>query len=136
MRLSTKGRYGLKAMYNLALRYGDGPVTLKTIAEDENISESYLEQIFLVLRNEKILDSIRGPKGGYMLARKPNEITVGDVLRALEGELSPAECVIEDYSCSKEDKCVTKEIWEKIKTSVDDVVDSITLDDMVRQEIN
>lgn len=136
MRLSTRGRYGLKAMHNLALRYGDGPITLKSIAEQEDISESYLEQIFLVLKNESILTSIRGPKGGYMLAKEPSKITVGQVLRALEGDLSPAECVVDNYSCSQDNTCVTKEIWERIKDSVDSVVDSITLQDMVNKTIN
>lgn len=134
MRLSTRGRYGLKAMYQLAMHYGEGPIPLKQIADKENLSENYLEQLVSQLRREGLLNSVRGAQGGYMLAMPPKDITVGNILRILEGNLAPADCIIEDdYECSNEDNCVTKLVWIKIKDSIDQVVDSITLQDMIEE---
>ena len=136
MRLSTRGRYGLKAMYQLAMHYGEGPIPLKQIADKENLSENYLEQLVSQLRKEGLLTSVRGAQGGYMLAMPPEEITVGNVLRVLEGNLAPADCIIEeDYGCENEENCVTKLVWIKIKDSIDEVVDSITLQDMIDESI-
>lgn len=132
MRLSTKGRYGLMAMSQLALDHGKGPISLKYIAEKQNLSESYLEQLFSTLRKNGLLTSVRGAQGGYMLSNEPSDITVGHILRALEGELGPAECVHDTISeCTKEDGCATKLVLIKIKDSIDEVIDSITLQDMV-----
>ncbi|WP_432401108.1 RrF2 family transcriptional regulator [Wukongibacter sp. M2B1] len=133
MRLSTKGRYGLKAMFELALSYGDGPTPLNTIAQKRNISVHYLEQLFATLRKAGLVKSIRGAQGGYILADKPENITVGDVLRTLEGPIAPSDCVIEneESDCSRVDYCITRVIWEKIKESIDSVIDSISLQDMV-----
>lgn len=132
MRLSTKGRYGLMAMSQLALEHGSGPIPLKYIAEKQNLSESYLEQLFSTLRKSGLLDSVRGAQGGYMLSRQPSHITVGHILRALEGDLGPAECVHDTINeCTKEDGCATKLVLIKIKDSIDEVIDSITLEDMV-----
>jgi len=136
MRLSTRGRYGLKAMYQLAIHYGEGPIPLKQIADKENLSENYLEQLVSQLRKEGLLTSVRGAQGGYMLAIPPREITVGNVLRVLEGDLAPADCIMEeDYGCENEENCVTKLVWIKIKDSIDEVVDSITLQDMIDESI-
>ena len=136
MRLSTRGRYGLKAMYQLAMHYGEGPIPLKQIADKENLSENYLEQLVSQLRKEGLLTSVRGAQGGYMLSMPPEEITVGNVLRVLEGNLAPADCIIEeDYGCENEENCVTKLVWIKIKDSIDEVVDSITLQDMIDESI-
>lgn len=132
MRLSTKGRYGLMAMFQLALEYGNGPIPLKYIAEKQNLSESYLEQLFSTLRREGLLTSVRGAQGGYELSKKPEDITVGEVLRALEGDMAPADCAGNDISeCAMEDSCVTKLVLVKIKESIDEVIDSITLRHMV-----
>lgn len=132
MKLSTKGRYGLKAMFQLAISENDGPVPLKQIAEKQNLSESYLEQLFSTLRKDGLLNSVRGAQGGYLLARAPEDITVGHILRSLEGELSPSDCIIEgEIDCERETICVTKNVWIKIKRSIDEVVDSITLRDMI-----
>ena len=137
MRLSTKGRYGLMAMSQLALENGSGPITLKYIAEKQNLSESYLEQLFSTLRKNGLLDSVRGSQGGYMLSRQPSDITVGHILRALEGELGPAECVHDTINeCTKEDGCATKLVLLKIKDSIDEVIDSITLEDMINDVKN
>lgn len=134
MKLSTKGRYGLKAMFELALNEDSStPLSLKYIAEKNGLSEQYLEQIFAVLKKNSLVNSIRGAQGGYFLSKSSDEITVGDVLRALEGPMAPAECVTgDDADCDKSDFCVTKTVWQKIKNSIDDVIDNVTLHDMVK----
>ena len=136
MKLSTRGRYGLKAMFQLGLYFGEGPIALNQIAVEQKLSESYLEQLFSALRKEGLINSVRGAQGGYMLSRKPEEITVGQILRCLEGDMAPSDCVMEvdGIQCSREDECVTKLVWLKIKGSVDDVIDSITLQDMLNDE--
>jgi Rrf2 family cysteine metabolism transcriptional repressor len=132
MKLSTKGRYGLKAMFYLAVHHGEGPIPLKHVAERQGISEHYLEQLAAGLRRAKLIKSVRGAQGGYMLSKHPKDITVGDVLRALEGPLAPADCVIEGehVECDYASFCVTRSVWEKIKNGFNEVVDSITLQDM------
>lgn len=133
MKLSTKGRYGLKAMFDLALHYGDGPISLKSIAERQLISDHYLEQLIACLRKAGLVKSVRGAQGGYMLADNPSKITVGDIIRVLEGPLSPSDCVSEDEpsSCDRADCCVTRTVWEKIRLSISEVIDSITLQNML-----
>lgn len=132
MKLSTKGRYGLKAMLDLAINNSQGQISLKSIAERQDISENYLEQLFAVLRKSGLVKSIRGSQGGYILAQQPEAITVGNILRALEGSLAPVDCVVETdpAKCSRSEECVTKFIWLKIRDSVNEVVDSITLEDL------
>lgn len=133
LKLSTKGRYGLKAMFDLAVHYGDGPIALKSIAERQIISDHYLEQLIAILRKAGLVKSVRGAQGGYMLATDPKNITVGDIIRTLEGPLAPSDCVMEDESkaCERANYCVTKGVWEKIRDSVNNVIDSITLEDML-----
>jgi Rrf2 family cysteine metabolism transcriptional repressor len=135
MKLSTKGRYGVKAMLDLAVHSSEGHIPLKSIAERQNISENYLEQLFALLRKEGIVKSIRGAQGGYMLAHDPQEITVGSILRALEGSLAPVDCVTENdpAHCDRAERCVTKSIWTKIRDKVNEVVDSITLKDLMEE---
>lgn len=132
MRLSTKGRYGLMAMFQLAQEYGNGPIPLRIIAEKQNLSDSYLEQLFATLRKDGLINSVRGAQGGYLLSDEPSQITVGTILRSLEGDLSPADCAGEDsIECIKEDSCATKLVLIRIKDSIDEVIDSITLKDMI-----
>lgn len=133
MKLSTKGRYGVKAMFELALSVGKGPIPLNSIADKQSLSVHYLEQLFSSLRKAGLVKSIRGAQGGYMLAKKPEDITVGDIIRTLEGPLAPADCVTDDDSkeCYKAEYCVTRTIWEKIRDSINNVVDGITLQDMI-----
>lgn len=130
MKLSTKGRYGLKAMFDLALHYGEQPISLSSIAERRNISLSYLEQLISQLRKSGVVKSVRGAQGGYILNGTPSEVTVGQVLRALE-QLAPVDCVTEDYDCSSSDFCVTRVVYQKILDSILDTVDNITLQDML-----
>lgn len=132
MILSTKGRYGLKAMFVLALNYGNGPISLTAIAEAQELSVNYLEQLILPLKKNKLVESIRGAQGGYLLSRPPTEITVGSILKTLEGPLTASECVNDEVGqCSNANYCVTRLIWEKITDSIDAVVESTTLQDMV-----
>ena len=120
------------AMSELALAHGEGPISLKKIAKNQDLSDNYLEQLFSVLKNDGLLNSVRGSQGGYMLSKAPKDITVGDILRSLEGNLAPADCVSHDEGeCCKDEACATKLVLMKIKNSIDDVVDSITLEDMV-----
>lgn len=133
MKLSTKGQYGVKAMFDLALNYGEEPVSLKSVADRQCVSEYYLEQLIAVLRRENLVKSIRGAQGGYVLARDPSEITVGEILNVLEGPLEISECLSEEAGpeCSKINYCATRLIWIKIRKAVNDVVNSITLKDMI-----
>lgn len=136
MKLSTRGRYGLKAMFELSMNYGQGPISLNIISERQNISLNYLEQLMAQLKKADLVESVRGKQGGYLLAKKPSEISVGDILLVLEGELAPTDCV-KEYSedeCTNADFCVTRIIYEKIKKSIDDVVYSITLQDMLEDQ--
>lgn len=135
MILSTKGRYGLKAVFELSVNYGLGPVSLKKISEKYNISESYLEQLFTKLRKDGYIETVRGPQGGYLLAREPKDITVGMILRTLEGEIKTSECVSKEV-CSRESICATRSIFEKIENSINDVIDNITLADMHEEQQN
>ncbi len=133
MKLSTKGRYGLRAMVDLALHYDEGYISLRHIAERQEISEGYLEQVFAMLKKEGLVRSARGAQGGYKLSYRPEDITVGMVLRALEGSLAPVDCVdgVNPSRCSRYDECVTKLIWEKMRDCLDEVVDSISLKDLI-----
>lgn len=135
MRLSTKGQYGLKAMFDLAVHYGDGPISLKSIAERQNISDHYLEQLVASLRKAGLVKSIRGAQGGYVLVRDPAEITVGDIIRVLEGPLAPTECTDEEdpKACYRASTCVVRTVWERIRDSIAEVLDSTTLADMVQE---
>ncbi len=137
MKLSTRGRYGLKAVFELAMHYGEGPIPLKDVANSQNLSESYLEQLFLSLRKDKIIESVRGAQGGYMLSRPPVEITVGEILRCLEGNMAPSACLDDEEGsvCSQEEECITKYVWSEIKKSIDEVIDSITLQDMIEKSL-
>lgn len=130
MKLSTKGRYGVKAMVDLAINYGDEPVSIKSISERQNVSEYYLEQLFSPLRKANLVKSIRGAQGGYVLSRPPEEITVSDIMEVLEGPVEISDC-IDDGSCSNIDCCATRLLWVRIKDSIDSVLKSTTLSDMV-----
>ncbi|SDY87953.1 RrF2 family transcriptional regulator [Tindallia californiensis] len=133
MILSTKGRYGLKAMFELGLHHGSGPVPLKVIAEKQRIPENYLEQLIAILRKAGLVKSVRGAQGGYMLMKQPEHISVADVLLTLEGPLAPSECVLDsdNSSCDNAEKCITRTVWEKILISIHDVIDTMTLQHMI-----
>ena len=132
MKISTKGRYAIRLMLDLALDTSGKPVILNGIASRQQISEKYLEQIISVLNKAGYVKSIRGPQGGYQLVKKPEEYTVGMILRTTEGDLAPVSCVGSGaVECDRADGCVTVRIWKKINDAVDNVVDNITLEDLV-----
>ena len=129
-KISTKGRYGLRAIVELAVSSVNQQVPLNTIAENQNISVSYLEQLFSMLRKAGLVKSIKGAQGGYILGDEPRNITVGKVLRTLEGDLSVIdESNNENNDCMQ--YCIRENVWDKINSCIDKVVDSITLEDLV-----
>ncbi len=137
MRVSTKGRYALRMLVDLAEYHGEGFVALKDIAKRQGISKKYLEQIVPVLNKSKILQTNRGFQGGYRLAVPPNKITVGDVLRITEGSISPLACIDDNnyIECNRRDECATLFVWQGLKKAIDDYLDGITIQDIVDHKI-
>ena len=135
MKLSTKGSYGLKAVIAIARLGESEAVPLSLVAEDTGVSVSYLEQLIIKLKKADIVTSTRGAQGGYTLARNADEISVGDILRALEGNLNPVECVSVDgeNSCTASEVCVTKIVWQRISEGINNAVDSIMLSELVNE---
>ena len=123
MKISTKGRYGLTIMIDLAKKHGEGPTSLKSIAQSNNLSEHYLEQLVTPLRNAGLVKSVRGAYGGYKLTREPHEITAGDVIKVLEGPITPVEGI-------EDEEPVKRQLWIKIRDAVKDVLDHTTLEDL------
>lgn len=136
MNISTKGRYGLRAVLDLATNYGDRPIVLSTIAERQDISEGYLEQLMGPLKKAGIIASARGAQGGYYLAKDPKEIYVGEVFRALEGPLALVSCIGEAGSeqCERQDYCGSAFIWREIQDAVSSVLDRYTIYDLIVYE--
>lgn len=124
MKISTKGRYGLTIMMELAAKFGEGPISLKSIAEKHQLSEHYLEQLIAPLRNAGLVKSIRGAYGGYILSKSSEEITAGDVIRVLEGPISPVDF-------TEEDDPAKRDLWIRIKNSIAEVLDSTTLANLI-----
>jgi Rrf2 family cysteine metabolism transcriptional repressor len=135
MKLSTKGRYGLRAMLDMAIRTEEGPVTTRAIAERQEISERYLEQLLIPLKTAGLVKSIRGSQGGYVLGRKPENITVGDIIRVLEGPIAPVDCVneVNPEDCERADNCVTRAIWSEVRDAIAGVLDKYSLQDLVEE---
>ncbi len=135
MKLTTKGRYGLRAVIDLAVYAKEEPVSLAAVAERQSISISYLEQLIAKLKKADIVQSTRGAQGGYTLARAPEEISVGAVLRALEGTLNPVDCAATggETECASSDFCVTKYVWKRISDSINDTVDAIFLSELIEE---
>jgi Rrf2 family protein len=136
MKLSTKGRYGLRAVLDLAMNGKNEAVALSGIAERQELSISYLEQLIAKLKKAGIVNSIRGAQGGYILAKNPEEISVGDILRALEGDLNPVDCaeiIGKGSSCTGADLCVTKYVWMRISDSINNTVDTMKLSELIEE---
>ncbi|MGM0880974.1 MAG: cysteine metabolism transcriptional regulator CymR [Bacillota bacterium] len=127
MKISTKGRYGLTIMMELAAKFGEGPTSLKSIAERNQLSEHYLEQLVAPLRNAGLVKSIRGAYGGYILSKDPEAITSGDIIRILEGPISPVDF-------TEEDDPAKRQLWLRIRDSIAEVLDSTTLADLIAFE--
>ena len=135
MKISTKGRYGLRMMIDIAMNQNEGPVSVRDIARRQSLSDKYLEQIITQANKGGLLKSIRGAGGGYQLSRPAKDISVGEILRVMEGSLSPVECVRErgeePTPCQNAGECATYELWRDIKTAVDQVIDNRSLQDMI-----
>jgi len=134
MRLSTRGRYGIQAMYDLACCDASSPQSIKQISERQGISEAYLEQLFGALKKDGLVRSVRGAQGGYVLARPADEITVGDMLRCLEGKLDLVDCLSEESSCDRACACASRQVWKKLSNGLNQLADSITLLDMIQDQ--
>ena len=136
MKFSSRARYGLRAMLELALNYNpEETMPLVQIAERQGISEGYLEQMMTLLRKGGLVRSVRGAQGGYRLNREPGKITVGEIVRCLEGPLGPTGCVSEDdpEACARAEFCVTKILWEKVRDAIASVLDITTLEDLCQE---
>lgn len=133
MKLSTKGKYGLYAMFYLAQHEGSGPQPLKAVAEI-GVPEDYLEQLLGNLRRAGLVTTVRGAQGGYQLAKAPEAITVGDIIDATEGPLSISECISDEGCCHRSGECRTRRVWEYLSNSINGLLQSISLRDMLEQE--
>ena len=137
MRISTKGRYALRLMLDLAMEENGKPVSIKDIAGRQGISEKYLEQIVATLNKAALVKSIRGSHGGYMLSEPPRNYTVGRILRTMEGNLSPTDCVgANGWPCENKATCVSLIIWQKLDEAINGVLEGMTLEDLVEWQQN
>ena len=134
MKLSTRGRYGTRALLELALHYGEGPVPLKDIARSQQISLQYLEHIITPLVAAGIIRSTPGARGGVWLARPPQEVKLSGVIGLLEGSMAPVECVNNPEICDRSELCVTRDIWSELKKVINGVLESTTLQDLVERQ--
>lgn len=133
MKLSSRTRYGMRAMLELALEYGKKPLQIKSIADREDISNKYLEQLIAMLKSSGLVRSVRGPRGGYMLARPPQEILLKDIFVTLEGPIAAVECLEHAEFCPRCTDCATRQIWDEIQNAIMGVLKSRTLKDLVEQ---
>ena len=131
MKLSTRTRYGIRAVVELAGKYGEGPVQIKSIAEHQGISVKYLEQLMATMKSAGIVRSFRGSKGGYKLTKAPREIKLSEVCKVLEGEVITTQCVENESLCDRSVDCVTRKLWSEVQAAIENVLDSRTLQDLV-----
>ena len=137
MKISTKGRYALRIMLDLALNSNENTVKVKDIAKRQEISDKYLEQIIAILNRAGYVKSVRGSQGGYLLCKKPSEYTVGMILRLTEGNLSPVACLEDDVNmCNRQNDCATLVLWHKLDDAIKSVVDNYTLEDLINWSNN
>jgi Rrf2 family protein len=137
MKVSTRGEYGVRAMVALAKSYGDGPMSISAVARESSVPYAYLEQLIVPLRRAGLVESKRGAQGGYVLSRPPDLMRVGEIYRVMEGPVAPMECVSEDESeqtCPLIDNCETRPVWLKVRDSIVDAIDSMTLGDLINKE--
>jgi len=134
MKLSTKGRYSIRALIDLALHPDEGPILIRDIAKRQRISERYLEQLFIPLRVAGLVRGIQGAHGGFILIKPPAEIRLSEVIRATEGSTAPVNCVDEPRLCLQSSTCPTRYIWAKIKRAIDKVLESTTLQDLAEKQ--
>jgi Rrf2 family protein len=136
MKLSTKGKYGVRAVFEIARHYGKGPITIKEIVERQGISTSYLEQILYRLGKAGLIDSVRGPAGGYLLSRAPSDLTIGDIIRTLEGPIALSHCLEpgDAGECYQAEDCVARMVWTRVGAKIEEALDSITFSDLLQQD--
>ena len=135
MKISTKGRYALRMLVDLAEHQQNGFVSLNEIAKRQDISKKYLEQIIPIFNNTDVLRTSRGPQGGYMLAKSPDKYTVGEILLITEGSLAPVDCAAQDpVECARGTECVMLPVWQGLNKVINDYLDSITLQDILDRE--
>ena len=133
MKFSTKGRYAARAMLELALRYGEGTIMVKDIAARQGVSERYLEQILVAMRVAGLVESVRGSGGGFLLARSPASITIGEIIHAVEGSTAPVGCVDNPALCNRSETCTMYDVWKDVKTAIDSVLDGLSLQIMIER---
>jgi len=133
MKLSTRSRYGTRLMVDMAKHYGEGPIQLGEIAKRQNVSVKYLEQIIIPLKKARYIKSVRGPKGGHILAKPPEEITVGEIVAVLENGISLVECAEEQAVCDRADVCPTRLLWKEASEAMFDRLQATTLADLVKR---
>jgi len=131
VKLSTRTRYGMRAVLELAENYGKGPIQLKIIAQHQEISAKYLEQLMTILKSAGIVNSVRGSKGGYVLVKAPEQIKLSDIFHCLEGPVVTVDCVENKSYCTRTNDCVARQIWVEVQKAVMDVLQSITLQNLV-----
>lgn len=134
MKLSTRSRYGTRLMLDLAKRYHQGPIQIGEIAKRQDVSVKYLEQLIIPLKKAKFIRSIRGPKGGHMLAKSPDGISVGDIVRVLEGGINLSECVSNPDLCERSNNCATRKVWAEASNAMVEKLNSVTLSAMADME--
>jgi len=134
LKLSTRTRYGTRALLELALRQGQGPVLLKDIARQQQISLPYLEHLVAPLIAGGVIRSAKGPKGGISLARDPEDIKLSEITRLLEGSLAPVECVDNPRACRRSGACATRDVWSRLKEAMDGVLEATTLKDLAEKQ--
>lgn len=132
MKISTKGRYALRVMIDLALNSNGRYITAKEISERQEISNKYLEQIIAMLNKARFLETARGNTGGYKLARKPSEYIIGDILKVTEGNLTPINCLTEEGKCKRQEGCKTYSFWKGLDDTINEYVNSKTLEDLIK----
>ena len=133
MRLTTMSRYGTRAVFDIAYHSQGLPVHIKDISKRQDIPQRYLEQIFHKMKHARILKSVRGPRGGYLLADDPKKITVGDIIKSVSETTRPVSCVDNGGTCSRSDECVTRTVWKEAGEKIEEVFDSITIDDLCKK---
>lgn len=131
MKLSTRSRYGTRMVLNLAEKYNEGPVRIGQIAKHLEVSVKYLEQLIIPLKKADLIKSVRGPKGGHKLAKPPEEVTVGDIVRILEGGIDLSDCISDPKICQNTESCVTRSLWQEATDAMYDKLDSTTFADMI-----
>lgn len=135
LKLSTKGRYGVRAMFELALSYGQGPILMGKIAEEQGLSRKYLHALLTSLKKSGLVTSVRGARGGYMLAKPPREIVLSEIVESLEGPLSIVHCVRDRERCPRADDCSVQPLWEVLNTALEQTLNRFTLADLIEDKL-